>query len=440
MKPLYKTFLIIVLVFLFLLFLRFVIRSAVSRRVEQRNNFLQNIFDRFGKNQQSENEGVNGVNVPENVPTVDCADGSCQEIAVNGDPKYAFPNGTASPFSGYADPSIRRDPHTDMLWMAYSWPHFKIEGTTRSPSSEIHLAKSDDDGQSWTFVKKLWETTALSNPAKTTQSGYLDYEVVNLLPVDMNGATTWFAVTLNYFVPSDGGFAARPSNSFHIRVSKSSTVEGLSNAPAQVLGGGMTATQWNVNQTLVPSDIGAFDKKSFFWNEPSLYYENGTLYLTMVAFNVRNRSDITRDGVYVFGTKPDGDPSTWNWSYKGKLAGSNEASELGGQRLTQVDIARGVNGQLLMITSPDDWSSTFSDYNHKGCVALEVASMEQPALARDENGQLVVHARVTDSTANALGSAACSYDPSNSGGILFTRRNKTQTELTAGIWKTFLNP
>jgi len=68
------------------------------------------------------------------------------------------------------------------------------------------------------------------------------------------------------------------------------------------------------------------DKRTFFWNEPSLYYENGTLYLIMVAFNLKNREDISRDSVYIFATEPDGLPSSWQWEYKGELVG-NMASE-----------------------------------------------------------------------------------------------------------------
>lgn len=207
-----------------------------------------------------------------------------------------------------------------------------------------------------------------------------------------------------------------------------------------MLGGGTTAKEWNVDQTLVPDGVGILDKKSFFWNEPSLYYEDGTLYLVMVSFHLKNRSDISRDSVEVFATRPEGAPSSWHWEYKGKLAGKNEASFLQATRLTQIDISRGMQGKLLLIASPDDWNEAAGDYNHKGCVALEIASLEKPSLKKNVDGRLVLHARIWDSRANELGSAACSYVPGSVTGILFTRRNKTQNELTASLWQTYLNP
>src|SRR3989344_1869475 len=370
------------------------------------------------------------------ITSIDCGIDSCQEMTIEGDKKYALPNGKASPFSGYADPSIRKDPGSGVLWLAYSWPHYKFSGSKQVPSVEIHLAKSVDSGNTWSFVKKLWEPIPINNPANTSQLGYLDYETANLLPIYEKGVTMWFAVTLNYFIPKSGGFAARPSDSFHIRVYKSQSPEGLTSAPFAILGSETTATEWKTNQTLVPRDMDLLQSKSFFWNEPALYYENDALYLTMVAFNLKNRSDLSRDAVYVFSTRPTGSPESWTWSYRGKLAGAEEANQLGAERLTQVDIARGSNEELLLITSPDDWNANLQDYNHKGCVAIEIASLLQPALKKDKNGDLLVRAVVKDSMANELGSAACSYDPASRTGIIFTKRNKTAKDLTTSLLQT----
>ncbi len=160
----------------------------------------------------------------------------------------------------------------------------------------------------------------------------------------------------------------------------------------------------------------------------------------MVAFNLRNREDISRDAVYVFAAKPDGAPASWQWEYKGELLGNAEAKMLGATRFTQVDVAPGKNGDLLLIASPDDWNTEFGDYNHKGCVALEITSLEGPSIRKDASGNLWLRAKIIDSQANELGSAACSYDPNSATGILFTRRNKTQDGLTASIWQTFLQP
>lgn len=371
---------------------------------------------------------------------VDCGvNGACRELTIGGDNKYTLPNGKESPFGGYADPSIRED-SSGALWMAYSWPHLKFSNKKPVPSVDIHLAKSLDEGLTWSFVNKLFTSTPMANPTKPSQLGYLDYEVVNLLPATSNGQSVWYGVTLNYFVPEEGGMAARPTDSFHIRVYRADNPTEIASAPHTVLAGGATAKEWGFDQALIPDNVGVLDRKSFFWNEPSLYFENGTLYLAMVSFHLRNRSDITRDSVHVFATHPDGLPSSWKWEYKGKLAGHDEAKILNSERLTQIDIAKDKNGKLLLIASPDDWNKQSGDYNHKGCVALEIESLENPGLKKDTLGNLMVRAEVKDSMANELGSAACSYHPKSSTGILFTRRIKTQDELTASLWQTFINP
>lgn len=382
---------------------------------------------------------VSTISAPETLQA-DCGTGeTCKELVIRGDSPYTLPDGSESPFSGYADPTIRQG-DDGVLWLSYSWPHLKFVSQRPVPSVDIHLAKSVDQGNTWDFVTTLFSATPISNPAEPSQTGYLDYEVVNLLPATVNGQTTWFAVTLNYFVPEQGEMALRPSDSFHIRVYQADSPIDLINAPYAVLAGGTTNQAWNPVQLLVPDDMNNADKKSFFWNEPSLYFENDTLYLIMVAFNLRNREDISRDSVYVFATKPDGAPASWRWEYKGELLGSDEAKMLGATRFTQVDVVRGKIGDLLLIASPDDWNTEFGDYNHKGCVVLEVASLEEPSIRKDASGNLLLRAIVVDSQANDLGTAACSYDPNSATGILFTRRNKTQDSLTASLWQTFLQP
>ncbi|GAB4026406.1 MAG: hypothetical protein Fur0011_2040 [Candidatus Microgenomates bacterium] len=387
-----------------------------------------------------DSDGSSTVDVVTKTQQVDCGiAGSCQEVVIKGDNKYTLPNGKQSPFGGYADPTIRED-LSGVLWMSYSWPHLKFSNKKPVPSVDIHLAKSTDSGTTWNFVTKLFTATPMANPTNPSQSGYLNYEVINMLPVTSNEQTVWYGVTLNYFVPEQGGMAARPSNSFHIRVYQADNATKLATAPHAVLGGGATAKEWNVNQYLIPDDIGILDRKSFFWNEPSLYFENGTLYLTMVSFHLRNRSDITRDAVHVFATHPNGLPNSWKWEYKGKLAGRAEALFLNSERLTQVDIARGKQGELLLVASPDDWNKQMGDYNHKGCVVFEIESLEKPSLKKDSFDNPIIHTEIKDSQANELGSAACSYNPSSTTGILFTRRIKNQKELTASLWQTYVHP
>ncbi len=379
---------------------------------------------------------------PSSPLTVDVVPGTpgCSELAIKGDAPYRLPNGRPSPFSGYADPSLRKDPLSNTLWLAYSWPNQHLAKGSHSPGVDIHLAKSTDGGDSWTFVKNLWPSTPLANPAQPAQHGYLDNETANLLPVSDGNTVTWYAARLNYFVPDTGGYAARPGNSFHLRVFKADSPDKLTNAPYTILGSNLTAPAWGVHQNLQTLDPELSDVD--FWNEPALYYEDGTLYLGVVAFvyDRLKRPVMNRHNVYVFATDPSGNPRSWKWTYRGRLAGAAEAKELGAERLTQIDFARGTDGKLLLIATPDDWNTVRQDYNHKGSVALEIRSLSEPSLERDRDGRLKVRAVLTASDRNELGSAAATYDPASSTGIILTKRTKTATQLTVELWRTGVKP
>jgi|GEM_PF-648537 hypothetical protein len=372
---------------------------------------------------------------------LDCIPGSsCRALKIQGDAHYTLPNGKPSPFAGYADPSLRQDPLNKTLWLGYSYPNYHFDAGKQTPGVDIHLAKSGDGGNSWTLVKNLFPSTPLPNPARPNENGYLDHEVINLLPVVENNRVTWYAARLDYFVPNVGGYAARANNSFHLRVFKADSPEALNDAPFALLSSNLTATEWGAHQnlqTLNPelSDVG-------FWNEPALAFEDGRLYLATVAF-VYDRSGnpvMNRNNVYVFSTEPTGAPNTWRWIFNGTLARARDANELGAQRLTQIDLARGADGKWLLIATPDDWHTTLRDYNHKGCQALEIQSLKNPALARGADGKLRVRAIITASDSNELGSAACTYDPGSASGIVLTRRVKTANELTVSLWQTGIKP
>ncbi len=373
--------------------------------------------------------------------TKDCVPGAagCSEILVQNDPYFTLPGGSASPFNGYADPSIRKDPQSNTLWLSYSWGNIHT-GTANIIGVNTHLAKSADGGNTFTFVKELWPSVAAVNATNTSQQGYMESEVSNLLPVSENGTVTWYGARLTYLIYNQNGAATLAGNSFQIKIAKAASPEELSGAPSCILTSAGTATAWPASKNLSTLNSDLYDVGQ--WNEPALYYENGTLYLALVAFVYQpgGEPNMSRHAVHIFATTTTGDPATWQWSYKGKLCSATEAAELGAQRLTQIDMAKGTDGKLLLVATPDDYNTTEKDYDHKGCKVLEIKSLDNPALERDTNGKLKVRAVITASDANDLGSAASTYDPASSTGLIFTRRTKNNTEFTARIWRTGIKP
>jgi hypothetical protein len=376
-------------------------------------------------------------------PTVDCVSTSaaCRPITIQGDPPFRLPNGATAAFSGYADPCVRKDPRSGVLWLGYSWPHALVKAGARSPAVEIHLARSDDEGRSWRFVKALMPAAWVSDP-NDGAPGVLFNEVVNFCPVAGSGGPVWYSANLSYFYGAKGD-ARRPIvSSFVIKVRRADAIEGLAEAVPAVLGCRFTAKGWKPDVDLSALDPSLAEVST--WNEPALAFENGRLYLALVGFvydKVTGAAIMERNKIHVFSAAPaDPDPRRWTWRYHGVLAGPAEARELGGERLTQPELDHDKNGALLLLVTPDDWVASARDYDHKGCVVLQVASLAKPALACGADGKLVVRGRITASDSGELGSAASSYDPGFPGGVVFTKRDKSKTGFTIGFYATGLVP
>lgn len=179
-----------------------------------------------------------GSNVPScpGSPTVLCttlADAVTDDYDIPGDPPS--PSGTTCSgglpiaFSGYADPSMRRDPlistsnpYGTNLWMLYSWPEYQQVASPCSNTgvNEIHLAESDTStgapgGANWsawcsgtgcTSATPIWPSETFATCAAFagySATCYSSHEVSNFWPYPnypTSGSETWYAAHLMYYV------------------------------------------------------------------------------------------------------------------------------------------------------------------------------------------------------------------------------------------------
>lgn len=374
-------------------------------------------------------------NVAQNEPN-DCAGAKCPAIRIGGDTEATLPNGDPSPFRGFADATVRRDPDSEKLWMAYSWPNVQVDDNKKagllsrkpatSPRVDIHLAYSDDQGKSWQLAKTLWSPTSTRGPGG--EHGHMSHEVANLLPVREGERVAWYGARLDYFLPDDGGFAKRPPESFRILVGRASSPGELTDAPTVALGSMKTDAAWGMNINL--AKLSPETSHCMLWNEPALFHDGSELFLALSCMAFRGKSpDMEKNDLVVFAARTDGVPTNWKWRYAGKLAGAQDAKELGGERLTQIDLAKDKQGRLMAIMTPDTWDKKANDFVHRGCVAVEVdTSNKALRLARSSDG-LKVRTRVNASDAGPSGTAACTYDPSSATGIILGKRNKISVGL-----------
>jgi hypothetical protein len=161
------------------------------------------------------------------------------------------------------------------------------------------------------------------------------------------------------------------------------------------------------------------------WNEPALFRKGDQLFLGAVCLSWdvhTGEPRLDQSRVAVFATAAAGDADEVEWRYVGTLAGPEEAAELGGDNLVQVDLVRSRDGQLLLVATPNTVDEATGLDVHHGCRVVEVESLDPPRLRRDWEGALRVRAVITASDLEEFGPGSCAYDPASSTGVVLTRR------------------
>jgi len=386
---------------------------------------------------------------------IDVTPETCPELKIQGHEPSKYPNGQPAAFRGFADPCIRKDPSGNVLWMVYSWPHMQHMGGDYSDFTvgvETHLASSRDGGKTWKHEKALWpRTPARYARARTKEArdGFVCHEVPNIVPCVINGRPMWVGVRLDYFLGRKGNYKDRESGSFCLKLFAAPTVAGLTKARPFTVGHDFSSPECGVDMNVC--EISTDFPPAFIPNEPALYFSNGRLYLVFVVMTFQGKTPAFRESfIAVLSTKPEGDIATWTWQYHGKLAGHAEAQELGGEALTQIELAKSPDGKLLAFLTPEAWSpkrfrdsrsrDVFYGIYHYGCAVVEVASLDHPALARRRDGKLMQRAWLYCSD-KRLNPAAPGYDPDCATGILYTLRNIQQPdELVWSLHVTGFHP
>jgi hypothetical protein len=359
-------------------------------------------------------------------PLVCIADGSgCPLLSIAGE----APTGPGR-IAGSLDPAIRADPlFPHRLWLAYS---VSAIGTLPDPDGGqmvpvygigTHLARSDDDGQSWTFVTALWPPTETPYPVDGGPLGFINSETPSLFAVSDGGSVTWYGARLRYFQQPILGYNPDFLHSWTIVIAAAATTDlanpaqptDLGNAPQTVLGMTSTASGWNADVRLDQLAAGALSDCSI-WNNPAIFAQAGKLYLITECVPFGNENG----RVIVFSTVPDGIPSSWSWTYLGVLADHATAAELGADALLMPEVDVAEDGTtLLALLSPARRhpSGTLVSY---ACLALELASIDPPLFRAGCDGGLVTRMDLEAGPDLADGGklGACSYDARSATGVL----------------------
>ncbi|HLY20517.1 MAG TPA: hypothetical protein VKR61_24990 [Bryobacteraceae bacterium] len=357
---------------------------------------------------------------------------TCTGITITGDP-YSTTGG----FSGYDDPTIRQDPQTGTLWMAYSYLHV-ISGATAGGGThgiDTHVASSTDGGRTWIYQGALYTSQQVLNPI-TGQTDYTHHEVINLLPQVVNGVTYWYGIHSYYYVPvgSNGGGSTTESYTkrWEIAMAPGTATTGpmgLAAATPQYLGQPI-----NVDPATFPVAIELNSLNSQLspcneYYEPALILSDNNLYLFLSCTPLAGTGSLF---YAVFKTPdPQDHAGDWSWTYVPQgpvqFANHNDAvsvgSYLGGGAtyITQMDLAPSSKPGVLLAIMTAAFNS--GGKNSIGCVAAELASIDPPAFVYNAQGQVQVDAAITSSDSTPTGPDSCTYSPNSATGMIIAHRS-----------------
>ena len=363
---------------------------------------------------------------PPGPTTFHCAkDISCPELMVVGDP---FADLDA--FRGYGDPSLEFDPVTGTLWMAYSWLNIQISDQGPPVVFDLgvrtHLARSDDNGSTFTFVRAVNAMEREGHP-DTSVMGWSTHEVPTLVK---EPSGMWQILWFKYFNPFGAAPGVDERQEFlYWRTTAVTPLELGDNS--EVWAKSLSASDsWGapINMNDIPELADCVAQ-----TEPGLFAFNNETYLAtscLIADGTGRRADLER--LVLLRQEANG------YSYVGDIMVAQDAVDLGVDVIQQADITVARDGSIILIVTPIILNA---DPSHQGCVVFEFDDFAAGSLRRDAAGKAIPRT-VISSDGNGLGPGLCTYDANSDTGVLLviTTVNQEGTDVEFSLRATGIHP
>ncbi len=368
--------------------------------------------------------------LPADPVTFHCSkDSSCPERLIVGDPHSQL-NMLPDPFRGYGDPSLEYDPTTGTLWLAYSWLNIEISDPGPPIVFDLgvrtHLAKSDDNGNSFTFVRSVNEMEMEAHP-DTGEMGWSVHEVPTLLK---EPSGDWQILWYKYFNPFGTVTGVDERQEYLYWRTTANTPDQLGDVSEVWATALATSPSWGA-----PIDFNDIPELAdcVTLTEPGLFAFNIETYLVsscLIADATGRRADLER--LVLLKQTANG------YSYVGDIMDAQDAADLGVDVIQQADISVARDGSIILIITPIILDA---DPSHQGCVVFEFDDFAAGTLLRDGNGRAVPRT-VISSDGNGLGSGLCTYDANSETGVLLVITTVTNngTDIEFSLRATGVHP
>jgi hypothetical protein len=343
---------------------------------------------------------------PTGPATFHCSkDATCPEILIAGDPHSEL-NMLPDPFRGYGDPSLEYDPDTGTLWLTYSWLNIEISDPGPPVVFDLgvrtHLAKSDDNGASFTFVRSVNDVAMEAHP----DTGVMGWSVHEVSTLVQEPSGSWQILWYKYFNPFGTVTGVDERQEYLYWRSIAATPEQLGDVSAVWARALATSPSWGA-----PIDFNDIPELAdcVTLTEPGLFAFNDETYLAsscLIADATGRRADLER--LVLLRQTANG------YSFIGDIMNAQDAADLDVDVIQQADISVASDGSIIMIVTPIILDA---DPSHQGCIVFEFADFATGLLVRDGSGVAVPRTVIT-SDGNGLGPGLCTYNADSETGVL----------------------
>jgi hypothetical protein len=309
--------------------------------------------------------------------------------------------------NGIFDPAIAYDA-AGTGWLTYS----AVFGGRHpfGPYIETRLARSTDQGRSWTRVatiNRAFDDTIVTERGERL-AGNWNYEVSSIAHDPSDAARPWRLVAHRLFAPVTTG-TNDPRYSWIIARS-ADRPDGEWSPEVAILESGLTPfPPFRGRSRQRVNDLAPVLSGIVAYSEPGLVAVGGTLFLSLVAMAPDGPERVILLVSRDHGTR---------WSYGGTLLARDDAQRFGFDMFDGSSLARDAGGGLLLFVAPS--RRVGRNVVHFGTFVIDVADPATARVARDGSGRPLVRLYLRPDSVlwSGNGAGQATWDHRNATGIL----------------------